>query len=123
MTVNDVEVQKINAVLAAALLIAFMILHNEILLWLAILLLVGSASGSRVNSIIAQYWLRLSRIIGEINSRILLSLVFFVILTPVSALFRVFNKASVAHFKCNDKTSYFTDSVKRFDKRYFMNQW
>jgi hypothetical protein len=120
---NDTEVQKTNAVLAAALLIAFMIWSNKILLWLAILLLIGSATGSRVNSFIARYWLKFSQVIGAFNSRILLSLVFFVILTPVSALFRVFNKAAVAQFKCNNKKSYFADPAQKYDKKYFLNQW
>lgn len=120
---KDIEVQKTNAVLAAALLIAFMIWSNKLLLWLAILLLIGAAAESRVNSFIARYWLRFSRIIGEINSSILISLVFFIILTPVSALFRLFNKAAVAQFKRNDKNSYFADSTKKYDKKYFVNQW
>ncbi len=123
LSMNDTEVQKTNAVLAAALLIAFMIWSNKILLWLAILLLIGAATESRVNSFIARYWLKFSRIIGEINSSILLSLVFFIILTPVSILFRLFNKAAVAHFKCNDKNSYFTDSIQKYDKKYFLKQW
>ena len=120
---NDTEVQKTNAVLAAALLIAFLIWGYKLFLWLAILLLIGSATGSRVNTFIALYWLKFSKKIGEINSRILISLVFFIILTPVSALFRLFNKAAVAQFKYNDKNSYFTDSGKKYDKKYFLNQW
>jgi hypothetical protein len=90
---NDTEVQKTNAVLAAAMLIAFMIWSDEILLWAATLLLIGAAAGSRINAIIAASWMKFSKIIGKINSSILISLVFFVILTPVSALFRLFNRA------------------------------
>lgn len=120
---NDAEIQKTSAILAAALLIAFTFWNNSIFLWMAILLLIGAASGSRLNFYIASYWLKFSRIIGEINSRILITLVFFIILTPVSALFRMFNKAAVAQFKSNDKNSYFTDSVKKLDKKYFLNQW
>jgi hypothetical protein len=120
---NDTEVQKTNAVLAAALLIAFMIWSFKILLWLTLLLLIGAATGSRISAFIARYWLKLSRFIGVINTKILLSLVYFVILTPIAALFRVFNKAAVAQFKCNDKNSYFIDSNNVIDKEYFIKQW
>jgi len=110
-------------VLAIAILIAFAIWNEKWLLWSAIILLIGAASNSRVNFIIAQYWLKLSKLLGEINSKILLSIVFFIILTPVAFLYRIFNKGDSEHFKKNKKNSYFAIVDRTINKKYFTKQW
>ena len=121
---NDkIEVLKTNAVLAIALLIASRIWDVNLLFWASLILLAGAIAGSRVNALIAVYWLKFSRLIGEFNSRILLTLVFFVILTPVAFFYRLLNKASTDHFKLNNRESLFVSSDQKITKEYFTRPW
>ena len=64
---------------------------------------------------IATTWLKMAEILGQISSRILLSVVFFLFLTPLALLYRIFSK------KTKDQ-----DWIKRnhqFSKEEFEKVW
>lgn len=58
----------------------------------AIILLIVNMIWSRVFTPIAFFWLGLSKILGAIMSRILLSLIFFLLVTPIGLLRRLWGK-------------------------------
>ena len=70
---------------------------------------------------ITKVWLGFSLILGGFVSRILLSLTFFLFLTPISFLFRLFNPDELQLKK--KEGSYFFDRDIQFDRGYFEKIW
>jgi hypothetical protein len=124
-------IKTIN-VLAAALLIVHMIgferldirlLGINILVWIALFLVAGSAFESRITTAIAKGWMKFGHVIGTFNSKLILTIIFFVVLTPIAFLFRLFNKHLVDHFKVNNRSTYFDDLNKSYEKSDFEKLW
>ncbi|MCX5847932.1 MAG: SxtJ family membrane protein [Deltaproteobacteria bacterium] len=110
-------------VLAAACLIAFLIFNITWFLWIVLFLSIGGLFESRITTGIAKYWMKFGRALGTFNSKIILTLIFFIILTPLAFFFRLFNKQLVNHFKTNSRTSYFDDVNKSYQKSDFEKLW
>ena len=66
-------------------------------------------------------WMKLAQILGNIIPKILLSIVFFLILFPISCLSKLFNKDPLM-LSGNYKT-YFIDITKEVDKNSFEKIW
>jgi len=62
-------------------------------------------------------WMKIAQILGYIVPNILLSIVFFLFLTPLSVLFRLFNKDIL--MLSNKYDSYFIDIDKKIKKKDF----
>jgi predicted membrane protein len=120
---SHLETLKTITVLILACLIAHLIFGAKWLLWIAILLCVGNAFESRITAAIAKYWMRLAFFLGKINSRIVLALMFFIVLTPIALLYRLFNRKAVDHFRKNNRSSYFDDVHKSYGQEDFEKLW
>ncbi len=66
-------------------------------------------------------WMKLSEVLGLIVPNILLSLVYYLVLFPISILFRIFNKDPLMLSKNYD--SYFVNVNRNYDKKSFENTW
>jgi len=117
------DILKTVTVLVLALLIAHLIFGARWLLWLAVLLCLGNAFESRATAAVARYWMRFARMLGSVNSRILLTLLFYLVLTPLAFLYRIFNRDKAAHFLENRKTSYFEEVRKTYGPEDFEKLW
>jgi hypothetical protein len=62
-------------------------------------------------------WMKLAQILGYIVPNILLSVVFFLLLTPLAILFRLFNKDVL--MLSNSQDSYFIDIEREIQKNDF----
>jgi len=120
---DRIAVFKTINVLSLALLICYLLFSAQWLLWLACLLIMGNAFESRITTWIAKYWMKFAHFLGNINSKVLLSIIFFVVLTPVAFAYRQFNKGMVKHFKTNTSKSYFDDIQKTYHKEDFERLW
>ena len=67
-------------------------------------------------------WMKLTWILSLIVPNILLSLVFYLILTPIALLSRVFSKKNELSLK-NTSPSLFKEYNKTFTKESFKNPW
>jgi hypothetical protein len=66
-------------------------------------------------------WMQISKVMEYIVPNLLLSIVFFLILFPISLLFKLFNKDSLM---LSDKyKTYFVDINKEMDKKSFEKTW
>jgi hypothetical protein len=66
-------------------------------------------------------WMKLSKLLGYIVPNILLSIIFYLFLFPISVLFRIFNKDPLM---ISDKyKTYFIDVNKVIDKENFKKTW
>ena len=75
----------------------------------------------RISFWIIQGWFYLAQILGEYLSRLVLIVFFYIVLTPISLVYRMFN-GDVFDLKPG-KDSYFHDREEIFDKTYFERIW
>lgn len=79
---------------ASALILLFLILKHSFLIILALVLLLAGITSGTLRRIISEGLLRFSHFMGRVNTKILLLLVFFVILTPLAMIRRMVSKPS-----------------------------
>lgn len=117
------ETNKTLAVLAFVFLIAYLVLDAKWLLWIAAFFCAGSAFENPVTSAIARYWLKFAAVLGHANSKILLTFMFFAVLTPIAFVYRHFNREKVDHFLADNRDSYFDDIKKTYGPEDFEKLW
>lgn len=117
------EVYKTTNVLILAALVGFLLTDYFFFMWFSVGLLLSNLFYFRLSRVISIIWLRFSKILGVINSNILLTIVFFLFLTPLGVLFRHYNTVSNHHFKRNVKGSYFDKVTVKYSKSYFLRQF
>ena len=108
--------------ISTGLAILYLIFDIKLLLFIAIGF---SIVGLFINSIsgkITSLWLKLAMLLGAINSKIILSIVFFVILVPISYFYRLFNKDAM-QLKRNKEKSYYYEREHEFSPEDFKNIW
>lgn len=120
---NRLAISKTLNVLAAALLIAYLIFGADWLLGIAVVICLGNAFESRLTAALARYWIRFGLFLGRINSRIILTILFFGVLTPLAYLYRLFNREKADHFLANKRQSYFDDARKTYRPEDFEKPW
>jgi hypothetical protein len=98
------EKKNIESILAICigLLVLYIISHIKAFLTASIIIgLIGLLSDF-LSDKIAWLWNKLAQIVGIINGKILLSLIFFLILLPVSLIMRLFGKTPIQLKKSKD---------------------
>ncbi len=75
-------------VLALVSLLAGLWFGQPLLLYLSALLLLLVLLVPKLAAYLAWGWLRLAHILGTINAKIILTLIFYIILTPIALLYR-----------------------------------
>ena len=114
---------KTISVLTLAVLIAYVIFKAQWLLWIALLLTLGNTFESRFTTALARYWMKFADLLGAFNSRVILTLTFYLILTPLAFVYRIFNRPLVDHFRANKRQSYFEDLGKTYTPADFEKTW
>jgi hypothetical protein len=92
--------------------------------WAAVVSLIVGLIGlvsSYLSNKIEWAWMKFAQLLGYIVPNILLSILFFLFLTPISILFRLFNKDVL--MLSNEYDSYFIDINKEIDKKDFEKVW
>lgn len=95
------------AVIAVGFGLFYFFLHRNWMLVPVGIVLIGFVI-SPVGEWIHRGWMLLAKLLGWINSRILLTVLFFVILTPVALVARLFNKTSIRLKPDNGGSSFVT---------------
>lgn len=115
--------RKVIDTLTLAMLAMFVFLGYEWLLAAAFLLLLGNIFDSRITSAIACYWIKFSLLIAGINAKIILTALFYLVLTPMAFGYRLFNKELTDHFYGKEKSSNFENKFSTYKKEDFTRQW
>lgn len=103
------------------MLIIFFLSKNSIFITVAFVIGLLSLLSDKISYYISWVWQRILRVIGFINAHILLGLVFFVVLLPISLLYRIMNKDSL-NLKAGKK-SYYLDRDHLYTAKDIENPW
>lgn len=122
MMIKRIEVLETILVLALAALVFHFVWEVKWLIWLATGLLVLTLKPNPLANLIAGFWLKLSEHIGNFMSKVILSLIFFLLLTPLAALYRLFNQEMTKSFFDRTSTSTF-HPAKVPGREEFKNPW
>jgi len=107
--------------ISTGFLLLYFIFHwNVVLLISFIIGLIGIFS-SYLSAKISWLWLKLGEILGLIVPKILLAVIFFLILYPISLLSRLTKKDLLMLSK--KYNSFYSDHDVKFDKAYFEKTW
>ena len=102
---NKIERLKAVLTITAGFLILHLLFKKDIFLYIAtgvaVITLVFPLAGKGI----VWLWFKIAEILGWINSRILLSVVFFVFLLPISLAYKLFNRNPL-QIKKNAKSLY-----------------
>ena len=99
-----------------------LISSNHIRYWaiiLSITFLILGIVNSKLLSPLKDYWIKLGEILGKVIAPIVMSLVFFIILTPIGIILRIFGK-DLLKLKKNKKSSYWLSrgDLKSMDRQF-----
>ncbi len=99
-----------------------LISSNPIRYWaivLSITFLILGVVNSKLLSPLKDYWIKLGEILGKVIAPLVMSLVFFIILTPIGLILRIFGK-DLLKLKKNKKSSYWLSrgDLKSMDRQF-----
>ena len=69
---------------------------------------------SKILDFLNNYWIKLGELLGRVVAPIIMFLVFFVIVTPLSLLTKLLKK-DLLNMRFNDSKTYWTNKVKKID--------
>ncbi len=104
------------------LLVLFLITKKPVLLYISFGLIGMSIFIKPLGRVIADSWLKFSYLIGTFNSRILLTLFFFLFLTPL-ALIRRLSRQNLLQLKKGNDDSYWKKVEKEFQRDSLEKTW
>ena len=124
MTNKITPIDKIKAllVIVTGLVILFFIFKGKGFLYAAAIVGVLSLMIPVIGDGILWVWFKLAEVLGWINSRILLSLMFFVFLFPIAFLVRL-SKKNFFHLKKTSEPSVYTKRDHKYTKEDLENIW
>lgn len=111
------------AILNIALLLFYFIFNKVIFVFMAFILLIICLAFKAFTSKITDTWLKFSHGIGDLNSKLILSLVYFLFLTPIAIIYRTFAKDHLILKKDANMKSYFYDRYKSYKREDFEKIW
>lgn len=110
-------------VIVLGFLAFFLLTKKAFLLYISGAVALASVSSEFIAEKIVWGWYKLAEGLGYISSRILLSLVFFLFLTPLALLYRIFRKKDVLQLQKKTGSSYFTERRHLYVKKDLERMW
>ena len=102
------------ALLAAVSLVFNLVFHKPVFILLALALLVVALAFEKAAARLAALWLGFSEVLGGVNTRIVLGAVYFLLLTPLAFVFRLFNGQGLRAKADPALETYFTGRKRLF---------
>lgn len=124
---DKTEVSKTLDVLILACLVAFFLLRKKAFhtwfLGIALVLLIINIFFPKFALFIATYWEKFGKAIGTVISKVVLTIAFYIGITPLSLLYRIFNKPLVEYFRNKKRDSFYKDVTTSYTKETFQKLW
>lgn len=90
-------------------------------LYISVPVLILGLLAAPIGVYITIFWFKLSSVLGEINSRIILALMYFLVITPYTLVLRLFKRNDV--LKKKQYNSLFEERNKLYSKKDLENPW
>jgi hypothetical protein len=103
---TEADKAKAQLVIVTGLLVLYFIFDALFLLYAAVAIGVLSIAVPAAGNLIVKGWYKLAEVLGAINGRILLSIVFFIILFPIAVLSRIGKKNPLTLKRDNEKSAF-----------------
>lgn len=117
------EKSKAQLVIVTGMLVFYFIFKKDWLLYVGLFVGLAGVFVPFIGDLIVKGWYKLAELLGYINSRILLSLIFFVVLFPVAVLARMGRGKNLLGLKKEDRQSAFTERNHRYEAKDLKNVW
>lgn len=108
-------------ILAGAFIVLFWIYNKKIFLLLALFLVLIGVVSPYIAEKISWCWLKFSEVIGYVMSKVILTIIFFIFLLPLSLLYKVFNKDALSLKRKSN--SYYTERNHTYTGKDLENMW
>lgn len=107
-------------IIAIGLAILAYFLKSIVIITTVLILLLGALLSSKILKQILLLWKKLAQVLGYVNTRVILFLLFFIIITPYAFVIKMFsgNKSNSKNIK-----SQFIDFKYLYSKNDFDNMW
>lgn len=121
---NNSKVYQTILVLVTALVTCYFIFkqHNVVFLKAALILALIGIFSLTVAKWIHIGWMKFAQVLGTINSYILMSIIFYIILLPIALLYRLTNK-SARFSTLSTKKSSFHERNHTYEAKDLANVW
>lgn len=122
MTIRK-DIQNILVIIIGFLILYFIFRWNGFL-WIAVILGLPGLLSPFSRKYVLKVWNKIAHILGFINSRIILSIIYFLILTPIALLSRLFSKDKLQlKKKRKEEHTYFHQRDHIYTPEDFENPW
>ena len=111
------------SVLALACIAIGLIFRLNVFFYLATCLLLIGIFFKGLSVIISNGWLKFAQFLGFINARIILTLIFFLFLTPIAFLYRMLHGDFMNIKRNSDQKTYFVERNHEYKPKDFENVW
>lgn len=108
-------------IIAAGFIVLFFVFKIKWFLLVAFIVAFLGAMSKLFANGVTWLWFKISEILGWINARILLSVLFFIFLFPIALLMKAFGKGSVRLKKSKD--SYYSERDHLYTSEDLENTW
>ncbi len=115
------EKSKAQLVIVTGMLALYFIFKKDWLLYTGLFVGLASVFVPFIGDLIVKGWFKLAELMGYVNSRILLSLIFFVVLFPVALLARM--GKNLLSLRRENRQSAFTERNHRYEAKDLKNVW
>ncbi len=119
---KEQDIYKNILVIVTGFILFSIIFDLELLILIALGIGVASIFVPKLGALVNWIWMKLALGLGWFNSRVLLSVIFYVFLFPIAMLFRVF-KSNPLMLKSDKLNSFYTTRNHRYEKRDLENIW
>ena len=119
---NQVDKIKAQLVIVTGLLVLYFIFKSPYLLYAAAIIGVLCVFFEAVGDFIVKIWYKIAEGMGWVNSRVLLSVVFFVFLAPIAFFYRITSKDPLK-IKKSDGKSVYTNRDHKYTAKDLDNIW
>jgi ABC-type multidrug transport system fused ATPase/permease subunit len=122
MSVQKEKVLENNLVIAGGLLVFYIVFKIEVLVIIALAVIVLTILSDFIANKISWLWMKLAEVLGYINSKILLSAIFYLVLFPIALIYKLLSKDTL-YLKKNKMDSLFITRNKTYTAEDLKDLW
>ena len=119
---NSAELETLG-VLSAFFLVLNVITHRQVFVYSALGLLMIALFVKPLAKVLSGAWMKFAEVLGTFNSKLILSVVFFLFLTPLALMYRLFNKNSLQLKRGSKTGTLFITRDHVYSKADFEKMW